>query len=92
MGLNDYLNQASEKLEKVGRKRESKVEKQVLELTQKMINSGEPTTVKAIAEALGKRIQQIHQVVRNGKLLKKVKASGKDGKGTFTLIVPADFE
>lgn len=80
--LEEYKNNVSSKLEKVTRVRESKVEKDIVDLVEQLIEENEPTTIKKICETLGKRPQQIHQTVRKSSVLEKTKVKGR------TLVIP----
>lgn len=84
--LNTYLEGVKEEVKSSRAKRESKVEKAILETSKGFIEENKPSTVKAIAEALGKSTQQIHQTVKKATLVKKVKLEGR------TLVVPIDME
>ena len=84
MSIKMYLLNMEGKIEKTRRHRESKVEGQMVELVNKLIASNEPTTIKRIAQDLGKRPQQIFQVLRKSTKLSKTKVKGA------TLVIPAD--
>lgn len=86
MRLDAYLDQVQEEVKTSRSKRESKVEQAILEASRGFIEENKPSTVKSIAEALGKSTQQIHQTVKKATLVKKVKLEGR------TLIVPSDME
>ena len=80
--LEEYKESVKDKIESTKRSRESKVEKDIVELVNTAIENNEPTTIKSICDQLGKRPQQIHQVVRKSSVLEKTKVKGR------TLIVP----
>jgi type II secretory pathway component PulC len=80
--LEQYKKDVSSKLEKVVRNRESKVEKDIVDLVNELISKNEPTTIKTICNELGKRPQQIHQTIRKSNVLTKTKVKGR------TLVVP----
>ena len=80
--LEEYKENVASKIESTKRSRESKVEKDIVVLVEELIGQEEPTTIKTICEKLGKRPQQIHQVVRKSDVLEKTKVKGR------TLIVP----
>ena len=77
-----YLESVSGQLKRVGRTRESKVEKALVEVVEKLIEKNEATTIKRLSEITGKRPQHIHQVLKKSTLLKKTKIKG------FTLVIP----
>ena len=85
MNLNTYLLNVEDKIEKINRNRESKIEKQVYEVVEDLISKEEPTTIKSICEALNKPPQQIHQLVKKSSILSKHKIKGR------TLIVPSSM-
>jgi hypothetical protein len=82
--LEQYKANVEKKLEKVTRHRESKVEKDILEVVNTAIENNEPATIKSICDILGKRPQQIHQTVRKSSLLTKTKVKGR------TLVIPVE--
>lgn len=85
--LDMYLQTVEGQLERTGRVRESKREKEILELVKRFISEGKPTTIKAIQSELDiSKPQQVHQVVKKSSVLSKVKVKG------FTLIVPSEEE
>ena len=87
LNLETYLKDVEDKIEKTGRVRESKREKEILELVKGLIEKKEPTTIKTIQRELNiSKPQQIHQIVKKSKLLRKEKIKG------FTLIVPVEME
>ena len=83
MNLNEYLENVGDQLHREGGKRESKVEKAMVELVNKLMSENEATTIKRLSTELNKRPQQIHQVLRKSTVLIKKKVKG------FTLVVPA---
>ena len=85
MNLNTYIDNVSDKIEKINRHRESKVEKEVFEVVESLIEKNEPTTIKSICESLNKPPQQIHQLVKKSSILSKTKVKGR------TLIVPTNM-
>jgi hypothetical protein len=84
--LSLYLESVQDELKVSRAGRESKVEKSILEIVQGCVENETPSTVKYVAETLGKSTQQIHQTLRKATLVKKVKHNGR------TLIVPSDME
>lgn len=84
--LQSYLNNVESKIEPTSRLRESKVEKEVEDVVNDWIKEEKPTLLKDIASTLNKPMQQLHQLLRKSKSLKKVKVKGR------TLIVPSDME
>ena len=84
--LNSYIDNVSGKIESIKRNRESKVEKQVVEIVTELVAANEPTTIKTICERLDKPPQQIHQLVKKSDVLSKIKIKGR------TLIVTSDMD
>lgn len=86
--LKQYLDSIQGQLKVVRKPRERKVEKAILELVTKLVQNNEATTVKRISSELGKKPQQIYQILRQATTIKKV-YTGKNGKQV--VIVPIDF-
>jgi len=84
MNTAEYLKAVKGRLEKTTRNRKSKVAEAILATVKESMQAKEPTTVRAIAESLGKTIQQIHATVKKSNLLRKEKVNGR------TLIVPSE--
>ena len=84
--LTNYLNTITPQLHKEGRRRESKVEKMVYELVVRLVESNQPSTIKAISTKLNKRVQHIHQVVKRSERLRKEKVKG------WTIVLPKDLK
>ncbi len=85
MNLNNYLEKVKGSIAKVVRTRKSKVEGEIVSLVGSLIKENKPTLLKDIAKTLNKPTQQIHQIVRKSKVIKKVKVEGR------TLIVPFEM-
>ena len=85
MELAEYKEAMIVHLGKQTRNRKSKVEGEVLKIVEELIEANLPTTVQAIATRLGKKPQQIHQVLRKATLIRREKV------GSTTLIVPTSM-
>ena len=53
-----------------------KVEENILEVVNRLIKEGVPTTIATVAEQVNKTPQYVHQVLKTSKLLKKVTVEG----------------
>ncbi len=83
--LEDYKKDVEGKLPKrQGGKRTSKVEVAMVEIVKTLVAANEPATIKVLAEKLGKKPQQIHQVLKKSTVLRKEKI-----KGT-TIVIPVE--
>ncbi len=86
--LNAYIEGVKEQVKEERGKRASEVEKSILEFVKASIEKKEPTTIKRISAALNKPTQQIHQVLKKAKTLKKVKV--EEGSKSI-LVVPVEL-
>lgn len=78
----EYLSVIKADMIRVRKARGSKVEAQLFEVVNKNIEDGVANTIKQLCEATGKRIQQVHSVVKKSARLGKTKVNG------FTIVVP----
>jgi hypothetical protein len=86
--LTMYLESVEGQVKADRKKRESKIEKSILELSQRLVAESKPCTVKAVVEAgVCKTTQQVHQTLKRATLIKKAKV----GDGRDIVIVPADM-
>lgn len=82
--IEGYLLAIKTDMVKARRARGSKVEAQLYEIVVKNMEENVANTIKALCEATGKRVQQIHSVVKKSTRLAKTKVNG------FTIVVPLE--